>query len=156
MIQNIFLSLNKTGMKFIAAKVMFIIFLIGGASCGEDIPDCPNKLCVLAGGWRLVDVYIDGVKDTSTDISKYRLTLYTPSPTTAVTSNFDRTNPSGRQEQGTWQLKNLDDVLVLIPFLSPQEEYIIKYFSPRELRLVINRDVSKTGPEEIEYVLEPF
>jgi hypothetical protein len=156
MIQNIFLSLNKTGMKFIAAKVMFIIFLIGGASCGEDIPDCPNKLCVLAGGWRLVEVYIDGVKDTSTDISKYRLTLYTPSPTTAVTSNFDRTNPSGRQEQGTWQLKNLDDVLVLIPFLSPQEEYIIKYFSPRELRLVINRDVSKTGPEEIEYVLEPF
>jgi len=156
MIQNIFLSLNKTGMKFIAAKVLFITFLIGGVSCGEDIPDCPNKLCVLAGGWRLVEVYVDGVKDTSTDISKYRLTLYTPSPTTAVTSNFDRTNPSGRQEQGTWQLKNLDDVLVLLPFLSPQEEYIIKSFSPRELRLVINRDVSKTGPEEIEYVLEPF
>ena len=156
MIQNIFLSLNKCGMKFIAAKVLFITFLIGGASCGEDIPDCPNKLCVLAGGWKLVEVYIDGVKDTSTDISKYRLTLYTPIPTTAVTSNFDRTNPSGRQEQGTWQLKNLDDVLVLMPLASPQEEYIIKYFSPRELRLVINRDVSKTGPEEIEYVLEPF
>jgi len=155
--QNIFLSLNNSGtMKFLVAKVLLIMFLIGGASCGEDIPDCPNKLCVLAGGWKLVEVYVDGVKDTSTDISKYRLTLFTPQPTTAVTSNYDRTHPSGRQEQGTWLLKNLDDVLVLEPYTSPQEQYIIKYFSPRELRLVINRDVSKTGPEEIEYGLEPF
>ena len=85
-------------MKFLIAKVLLITFLIGGASCGEDIPDCPNKLCVLSGGWRLVEVYVDGVKDTSTDLSKYRLTLFTPNPTTAVISNYDRTNPSGRQD----------------------------------------------------------
>ena len=156
MLQNIFLFKTSGKMKFLVAKALLITFLIGGASCGEDIPDCPNKLCVLAGGWKLVEVYIDGVKDTSTDISKYRLTLFTPNPTTAVTSDFDRINPSGRQEQGTWKVENKDDVLVLMPYLSPQEQYVIKYFSPRELRLVIDRDVSKTGPEEIEYVLEPF
>ena len=143
-------------MKFLLAKILLLAFLIGGASCGEDIGDCPNKLCVLSGGWRLVEVYIDGTKDTSTDLSQYQLTLFTPNPTTAVISNFDRTNPSGRQDNGTWELRNLDEVLVLMPDASPEEQYIIKYFSPRELRLVVERDVNKTGPEEYEYVLEPF
>ena len=143
-------------MKFLFAKVLLLTFLIVGASCGEDIPDCPNKLCVLSGGWRLVEVYVDGVKDTSTDLSKYQLTLFTPNPTTDKISNFDRTNPSGRQDNGTWELRNLDEVLVLMPDASPEEQYIIKYFSPRELRLVVERDVNKTGPEEYEYVLEPF
>ena len=147
---------NNSNMKFLLAKVLFLTFLIGGASCGEDIPDCPNKLCVLSGGWRLVEVYVDGVKDTSTDLSKYQLTLFTPNPTTAEISNFDRTNPSGRQDNGTWELRNLDEILVLMPDASPEEQYIIKYFSPRELRLVVERDVNKTGPEEYEYVLEPF
>ena len=143
-------------MRFVVAKLLLAAFLIGGASCGEDIPDCPNKLCVLAGGWRLVEVYVDGVRDTSTDLSKYKLTLFTPEPTTDVISDFDRTNPSGRQDQGTWELTNNDDVLVLVPFSSPSETYIIKYFSPRELRLVTERDASKTGPEEVEFVLVPF
>jgi hypothetical protein len=143
-------------LKFLCAKVLLLAFLIGGASCGEDIPDCPNKLCVLAGGWRLVEVYVDGVKDVTTDISQYRLTLLTPSPKSAVTSIFNRTNPSGREDQGTWELRNLDEILVLIPSSSPEEQYIIKYFTPRELRLVVERDVNKTGPEEYEYVLEPF
>ena len=107
-------------MKFLFAKVLLLTFLIVGASCGEDIPDCPNKLCVLSGGWRLVEVYVDGVKDTSTDLSKYQLTLFTPNPTTAETSNFDRTNPSGRLDNGTWVLRNLDEVLVLMPDASPE------------------------------------
>ena len=143
-------------MKFLVAKALLLLFVIGGASCGEDIGDCPNQLCVLAGGWRLVEVYVDGVKDTSSDLSKYRLTLFTPNPTSAVTSNFDRINPSGRQDEGTWELANKDDVLVLLPDASPEERYIIKYFSPRELRLVVDRDINKTGPEQYEYVLEPF
>ena len=151
-----FFKNNSSIMKFLFAKVLLLVFLIAGASCGEDIGDCPNKLCVLSGGWKLVEVYVDGVKDTSSDLSKYRLTLFTPSPTTAVISNFDRTNPSGRQDNGTWELRNLDDILVLMPDASPEEQYIIKYFTPRELRLVVERDVSKTGPEEYEYVLEPF
>ena len=79
-----------------------------------------------------------------------------PSPTTAATSSFDRTNPSGRQDTGTWKLETTATILALIPDASPDEPYIIKYFTPRQLILVINRDENKTGPSEYEYVLEPF
>jgi Lipocalin-like domain len=143
-------------MKSLLAKILLVFFLIVEVSCGEDIPDCPNKLCVLAGGWRLVEVYIDGVKDTSTDLSKYRLTLFMPNPTTAITSDFDRVNPSGREDTGTWEVRNNSTILVLLPDSSPEEPYIIKYFTPRQLILVIDRDENKTGPSEYEYVLEPF
>jgi Lipocalin-like domain len=143
-------------MKSSLAKIFIVLFLIIEASCGGDIPDCPSKLCVLAGGWKLVEVYIDGVKDTSTDLSKYKLTLFMPNPTTAVTSDFDRVNPSGRQDTGTWELRNNSTILALLPNSSPDEPYIIKSFSPRQLILVINRDDNKTGPSEYEYVLEPF
>ncbi len=143
-------------MKSLLPKILVVIFLVIEASCGGDIPDCPSKLCVLAGGWKLVEVYIDGVKDNSTDLSNYRLTLYMPNPTTAATSDFDRVNPSGREDTGTWELRNNNSVLALLPEASPDEPYIIKYFTPRQLILVINRDVEKTGPSEYEYVLEPF
>ena len=143
-------------MKSLLAKFIVLLFLLVEFSCGEDIPDCPSKLCVLAGGWRLVEVYIDGVKDTSTDLSKYKLTLFMPNPTTALTSDFDRINPSGTADQGTWELQNNDDVLALLPEASPEEQYVIKYFTPRQLILVIDRDANKTGPEEYEFVLEPF
>lgn len=143
-------------MKSLLAKILVVVFVIIEVSCGEDIPDCPNKLCVLAGGWRLVEVYIDGVKDTSTDLGKYKLTLFMPNPTTAITSDFDRVNPSGREDTGTWELRNNNTILALLPDASPDEPYIIKYFTPRQLILVINRDENKTGPSEYEYVLEPF
>jgi Lipocalin-like domain len=143
-------------MKSLLAKILIVIFLIIEVSCGSDIPDCPTKLCVLAGGWRLVEVYVDGVKDTSSDLSKYRLTLFMPTPTTAVTSDFDRINPSGREDTGNWQLINNSTILALLPDSSPEERYIIKSFTPRQLILVIDRDENKTGPSEYEYVLEPF
>ena len=143
-------------MKSFLAKILIVTFLIVEVSCGSDIPDCPTKLCVLAGGWRLVEVYVDGIKDTSSDLSKYRLTLFMPNPTTAVTSDFDRINPSGREDTGTWQLRNNSTILALLPDSSPEEPYIIKNFTPRQLVLVINRDEDKTGPSEYEYVLEPF
>lgn len=142
-------------MNHVAAKILIVLFLIIEVSCGGDIPDCPSNLCVLAGGWKLVEVYIDGVKDTSTDLSKYQLTLLMPSPTTAVTSLFNRVNPSGRADQGTWKLQNNDKLLVLTPASSPDEPYIIKYFTPRQLNLVIDREVGKI-PQEFEFVLEPF
>jgi len=143
-------------MKSIFAKIIVLIFLLLGASCGGDIPDCPSKMCVLAGGWRLVEIYIDGVKDTSTDLSQYKLTLFMPEPTTALISDFDRVNPSGRADTGAWELRNNSSVLALIPNATPEETYIIKYFSPRQLILVIDRDINKTGPNQFEYVLEPF
>jgi hypothetical protein len=143
-------------MKYQLAKILVVLFLILEFSCGDDIPDCPNKLCVLAGGWRLVEVYIDGVKDTSTDLSKYRLMLFMPSPTTDITSDFERVNPSGREDTGTWELRNNSTILALLPESSPDEPYIIKHFTPRQLILVIDRDENKTGPSRYEYVLEPF
>jgi len=143
-------------MKYLLAKILVVLFLIIEVSCGSDIPDCPSTLCVLAGGWRLVEVYIDGVKDTSTDLSKYKLTLFMPNPTTSLTSEFDRVNPSGMEDQGTWELQNNDDILALLPEASPEEQYIIKYFTPRQLILVIDRADNKTGPQEYEFVLEPF
>jgi len=143
-------------MKSLLAKILVVTFLIFGASCGGDIPDCPTKLCVLAGGWRLVEVYIDGIKDTSSDLSQYRLTLFMPNPTSALTSDFDRINPSGREDTGSWELRNNSTILALIPESTPDETYVIKYFTPRQLILVINRDEDKTGPSEYEYVLEPF
>lgn len=137
-------------------KLLSIIFIAAGFSCGEDIPDCPSKMCVLANGWKLVEVYVDGQLDTSTDLSKYQLTLRMPAPIDATTAQFQRVSPSGSEDSGTWQLTNNDDILVLTPANSPQEPYIISYFSPRELRLIIQRDINKTGPEEYEFVLEPF
>lgn len=143
-------------MKALFAKLVVVIFLVMEVSCGGDIPDCPSKMCVLSGGWQLVEIYIDGVKDTSTDLSKYRLTLFMPEPTTAISSDFDRINPSGRADTGSWELRNNSTILALIPDASPDEPYIIKSFSPRQLVLVIDRDINKTGPTQFEYVLEPF
>jgi len=143
-------------MKHGFAKIILIVLLVVEASCGNDIPDCPNKLCVLAGGWRLVEVRVDGVKDISSDLSKYRLTLYMPNPTTAITSDFDRINPSGRQDTGAWELRNNSTVLALLPVNTPEEPYIIKDFTPRQLILVIDREDDKTGPNQYEYFLEPF
>ncbi|MEJ7643591.1 MAG: hypothetical protein WKF87_03285 [Chryseolinea sp.] len=142
-------------MKYVA-KITLILLLIIEVSCSSDISDCPSKLCVLAGGWRLVEVRVDGIKDISTDLSKYRLTLYMPNPTTAITSDFDRTNPSGRQDNGAWELRNNNTVLALLPVNTSEESYIIKEFTPRELILVIDREDNKTGPNQYEYLLEPF
>ncbi len=153
---NSYLSKNENVMKSVSAKLLVVILLALGTSCGSDIPDCPTKLCVLAGGWRLVEVYIDGVKDNNSDLSRYRLTLLMPNPTSALTSDFDRVNPSGIPDRGTWQLRNNDSVLALLPEASPEEQYNIKYFTPRQLVLVIDREENKTGPEEYEFVLEPF
>jgi hypothetical protein len=136
--------------------LLAITFIAAGFSCGEDITDCPGKMCVLANGWKLVAVYVDGQLDTSTDLSKYQLTLSMPEPIDATTASFVRISPSGSQDSGTWRLTNSDDILLLIPNASPQESYIISYFSPRELRLIIERDIDKTGPDEYEFVLEPI
>lgn len=133
-----------------------LLVLLSGSSCGENISECPSRMCVLATGWRLTAVYVDGQLDTSTDLSAYKLTLYMPDPVDATTSTFDRTSPSGSDDRGSWELRNNDEILALIPESSPEEPYIISFFSPRQLRLIIERDIDKTGPDQYEYVLEPF
>lgn len=127
-------------------------------SCSEDIPDCPSKMCIVAGGWQLAEVYIDDAKD-NIDISQYRLKLTEPSPTTALTSDFSRTQPSGTTDGGTWSLENNTTILRLIPDndVARTEDWIIESLTPRQLILVINRDTGiKDGPSKIRFVLEPF
>ncbi len=138
---------------------LFILTLIGSSSisCSEDIPECPSKMCVVAGSWQLVEVYIDGSKEIS-DLSNYRLTLNMADPS-ATESDFIRIQPSGASDTGSWSIENNDKVLRLIPDnnITLTEDWIIEKFTPREMILIINRDTGiKDGPAKIEFRLEPF
>lgn len=127
-------------------------------SCSEDIPDCPSKMCIIAGTWKLTEVYVDDVKDTE-DLSNYKLTLIMPAPTTAETADFDRIQPSGISDDGTWSVENDGSILRLVPNNDPAftEDWIIDSMTPRKMILVINRDTGiKEGPAKIEFILEPF
>jgi hypothetical protein len=141
--------------------VISLIWCVAGGistSCSEDIPDCPSKMCIIAGGWKLTEVKVDNVKETS-DLSQFRLMLSMPNPTEATTSDFTRTQPSGNSDSGTWSIENNETILRLQPGNDPQfiEDWIIESFSPRQLILVMNRDAGiKQGPSKIEFILEPF
>jgi len=139
-------------------KFALLLFALGEFSCGADISDCPSKMCVIAGGWKLTEVFVDGVKDTE-DLSKYELVLISPNPKDAKTSNFSRVQPSGAKDNGSWSIENKDTILRLIPDNNQTltEDWQIESFTPRKLTLVITRDVTaKGGPGEIRFVLEPF
>lgn len=127
-------------------------------SCSEDIPDCPSRMCVIAGGWILTEVNVDDELYTG-DLSQYRLMLTMPAPTTATTSNFSRTQTSGATDNGSWSIENNETILRLVPDNNQllTEDWIIESMTPRKMVLVINRDVGiKDGPGEIEFILEPF
>jgi hypothetical protein len=113
-------------------------------------------MCLLSGGWILTEVFVDGIKDNS-DLSQYQLLLAEPAAN-ATSSTFNRTQPSGAEDSGSWSTQNNDQVLQLIPSNDPllTEDYVIETFTLRELVLVINRASNKTGPEQIKFVLEPF
>jgi hypothetical protein len=144
-------------------------FAIGstGISCTEQMSDCPNKLCVMAGGWRLNEVQLDGELYTG-DYSKYQLVLNNPSPTTEVSSQFQRINISGNQDTGSWSVENTNtnlqtsfkgSVLRLKPSDNNdlREDWEIESFTPREMVLVLHRDLTaKEGPAIIRFVLVPF
>jgi hypothetical protein len=145
-------------MKNLTLKFMLLLFVFGEMSCAEDIPDCPSQMCVIAGGWKLTEAYVDGVQDTE-DLSKYQLVLNSPNPKDAVISDFTRVQSSGAQDNGSWSIENNDTILRLIPDNNQTltEDWQIESFTPRKLILVITRDVSaKGGPAEIRFILEPF
>jgi len=41
--------------------LLCVLLTFVSLSCSEDIPDCPSRMCIVAGGWQLVEVYVDGV-----------------------------------------------------------------------------------------------
>ena len=144
--------------RFIVVSLLWLVVSGTSTSCSEDIQDCPSKMCIIAGGWKLTEVKVDNVKETS-DLSQFRLMLSMPNPTDAATSDFTRTQPSGNTDGGTWSIENNETILRLQPNNDPQfiEDWIIESFSPRQLILIINRDTGiKEGPSKIEFVLEPF
>jgi hypothetical protein len=141
-------------------QLICILVTCGGGSfsCSEDIPDCPSKMCILAGGWYLTEVYVDNTKENS-DLSKYRLMLFMPAPATATVSTFERIQPSGTSDEGSWSIENNGTILRLIPDDNAllAEDWLIEKFSPRQLVLVLNRDAGiKDGPGKLQFILEPF
>jgi hypothetical protein len=137
--------------------VALALATVCSASCSESIPDCPSRMCIVAGGWKLTEVYIDGVKDNTSDLSQYRLTLTEPSPTTDTTSTFNRIQVSGKTDSGNWSIKNNNTILQLLPADAPKEQWVIESLTPRKMILVINRDTGiKDGPSTIEFILEPY
>ncbi|HEY9007471.1 lipocalin family protein [Ohtaekwangia sp.] len=139
--------------------VALALATLGSASvsCSENIPDCPSRMCVMAGGWKLTEVYIDGEKDVTSDLSQYRLILTSPSPATDTTSSFSRTQVSGKTDSGNWSIRNNNTVLQLIPSDAAKEQWIIESLTPRKLVLIIHRDTNiKQGPSTIEFILEPY
>jgi hypothetical protein len=137
------------------------ILLLSGtlsSSCSENIPDCPSRMCVIAGGWQLTEVYVDDDMYEG-DLSQFRLRLEMPSPTEATTSSFTRVSTSGSSDDGSWSLENNEKILRLIPGNNQllAEDWIIESMTPRQMILIINRDVDiKEGPAKIEFKLEPF
>jgi hypothetical protein len=136
-----------------------LIILVCGTSirCAEDLPDCPNQLCVLAGTWKLTAVYYDS-EVIQEDFSRFRLTLIEPEPRTNETSGFTRIQVSGDSDAGMWSVENNGTVLRLVPDNNNAiaENWMIESFSPRELVLLINRDTGiKEGPATIRLILEP-
>lgn len=141
---------------------LFVILLVMAGtinvSCSEDISDCPSRMCIVAGGWQLTEVFVDDEKFEG-DLSQYRLVLGMPSPTTATTSAFSRIQFSGATDEGSWSLENNESILRLVPDNNQvlAEDWIIESMTPRKMVLIINRDVGiKDGPAKIEFLLEPL
>jgi hypothetical protein len=151
--------------RFPGYLIALTLLVTTGLSCSEEISDCPSQLCVMAGGWQLIDVEVDDEKTTE-DFSQYRLILNDPSPTTATNSIFLRKTSQGLEEEGVWSLANHDPkktvkgaTLRLVPEgdASRTEDWVIESFTPRQLILVLTRDTgAKEGPAKIRFVLEPF
>jgi hypothetical protein len=144
--------------KSLFAAFILAVVTTASISCSEDIPDCPSKMCVMAGGWKLVEVVVDGEKE-NTDLTTYNLRLSMPEPASAESGEFARVQLSGNTDSGSWSIENNETILRLVPGNEPlyTEDWVIESFTPRELKLVINRNTGiKQGPSTIEFLLEPF
>ena len=140
------------------SRISCLLLMLAAISCSEDITDCPSKMCVIAGGWKMTVAVIDDEKDSG-DASQFRLILTQPEPVTATTSEFTRIQLSGNADSGSWSIENNGTILRLIPNNDPTltEDWIIESFSPRQLVIQINRDTNiKQGPSKIRFVLEPI
>jgi hypothetical protein len=144
----------KTASRLIIAILMFQ----GYMQCSEELPECPSKMCIIAGSWKLTSVFFDDEKDFG-DYSNYRLTLSYPEPADNTISSFERIQPAGNEDAGTWSIENNGSVLRLVPDgnAALAEDWVIDRYSPRELVLILHREGGvKEGPSTIRLRLEPI
>lgn len=128
---------------------MLSLSLLLLTACGPEMQDCESKADVLEGVWIIKEVYIDDQPQEPTAYKAYRLNL-------KKEGEFERTQPAGFPDSGSWSLADSQTVLVLAPVISPElENYVIESFDLRELVLVLNRSSSKAGPSKVRYVLIP-
>lgn len=139
-------------------RILCALMIFAGLSCSEDLQECPSKMCIMSGGWKLSMVFIDNVHDAQ-GIGAYRLILQEPTPSTATEAEYSRQYTNGTNEPGTWSIINNGSVLQLVPYgdAARMEDWIIEEFSPRKLILFIDRDTGiKDGPGSIRLVFEPL
>lgn len=129
-------------------KRLFTLILFAATACVPSLEDCSSKADVLEAVWVVKEVYIDNARQEPTSYAAYRLNLQ---PQGA----YERSQPAGFADSGSWSLASGETVLVLQPNISPEEDYVIESFDLRQLVLVLNRNSSKAGPSQIRYVLIP-
>jgi hypothetical protein len=145
-------------MKILSRLLIAILLFHGYMQCSEDLPGCPGKMCIISGSWKLTSVFYDDEQDFG-DYSNYRLMLHYPEPANGTTSDFERIQPAGNQDAGSWSIESNGSVLRLVPKENATltEDWVIERFSPRELVLILHRDGGiKDGPSTIRLRLEPF
>ena len=145
-------------MKTFSRLLITTLLLLGYMQCSEDLPECPGKMCLISGSWKLSSVFFDDEEDFG-DYTNYRLTLNYPVPADNTVSDFDRIQPDGNSDSGTWSIESNGSVLRLVPFDNTMltEDWVIERFSPRELVLILHRDGGvKEGPSTIRLRLEPM
>lgn len=142
--------------RFLLFLTISVIPGVSSISCSDDIPECPSRMCIVAGGWQLTEVRIDE-STYDGDLSQFRLLLN--SPATATTSSFSRVSTNGSADEGSWSLENNEEILRLVPDNNQllAEDWIIGSMTPRKMVLIMIRDTDiKQGPARIELILEPF
>lgn len=145
-------------MKIFSRVFIAMLLFQGYMQCSEDLPECPGKMCIISGAWKLTSVFFDDEEDFS-DYTNFRLTLNYPQPSDNIISGFERIQPGGEADSGTWSIESDGSVLRLVPANNVllTEDWVIERFSPRELVLILHRDGGvKEGPSTIRLRLEPM
>ncbi len=111
---------------------------------------CPEKkeLLVNEFGWKIDEVFVDGVKVTDTDFSAYRLLL-------SPDNTFEMTTVNGFPDEGDWTYEEQEDFLVLFLESFREERYRVIRFTPRRLEMETEIDSDKSNAVEFLYVLVP-
>jgi hypothetical protein len=118
-----------------------LVFMI---SC-VDVPECATREELMLGGWRLVEVRIDGERDEE-NLNQYRLFL-------SDGGIYNRVQVTGLEDSGEWNLGNNQRFLIISPSGAPIEEYLVEEFSLRSMVLFVERNLGKVGPSEIRFFL---